>query len=53
MNFNNEEIGNISISENESKVQEIVKNNKERFSKKRVVLKKENDKLVVQKVEKV
>ena len=53
VNFNNEEIGNISISENESKVQEIVKNNKERFSKKRVVLKKENDKLVVQKVEKV
>ena len=33
-------------------MQEIVKNNIDRFSKKKVYLKTENDKLIVQKVEK-
>lgn len=53
INFNNEEIGKISINESETKIQEIVKNNIDRFTKKKIYLKKENGKLVVKKVEKV
>ena len=51
-NFNNEEIGKININESESKIQDIVKTNKDKFSKKKIYLKKENDKLVVEKIEK-
>ena len=51
-NFSNEEIGKININESESKIQDIVKTNKDKFSKKKIYLKKENDKLVVEKIEK-
>lgn len=49
---NNEEIGRVVISESETKIQEIVKNNKDRFTKKKIELKKENENLVIEKVEK-
>lgn len=49
---NNEEIGRVAISESETKIQEIVKNNKDRFTKKKIELKKENENLVIEKVEK-
>lgn len=51
-NLQEEEIGRVSISDSETKMQEIVKNNIERFSKKKVYLKTEENNLVVQKVEK-
>lgn len=50
-NTNNEEIGRVSISESETNMQDIVKNNKDRFTKKKVYLVKENDNLNIQKVE--
>ena len=49
---NDEEIGRVLASESETNIEEIVKNNKDRFSKKKVYLKKENDSLVIEKVEK-
>ena len=49
---NEEEIGRVAISESETKIQEIVKNNKDRFTKKKVYLKTENDNLIIEKVEK-
>ena len=49
---NDEEIGRVAISESETKIQEIVKNNKDRFTKKKIELKKENENLVIEKVEK-
>lgn len=48
---NEEEIGRVAISDSETNIQEIVKNNKDRFNKKKVYLKQENDNLIVQKVE--
>lgn len=50
-NTNNEEIGRVSISESETAMQDIVKNNKDRFTKKKVYLVLENDNLNLQKVE--
>ena len=50
-NTNNEEIGRVAVSDSETSMQEIVKNNKDRFTKKKVYLKQENDKLIIQKVE--
>ena len=50
-NTNNEEIGRVSISESEIAIQDIVKNNKDRFTKKKVYLVLENDNLNLQKVE--
>lgn len=51
-NLQEEEIGRVGINDSETKMQEIVKNNVERFDRKKVYLKNQNDKLVVQKVEK-
>lgn len=48
---NDEEIGRVSISESETNMQDIVKNNKDRFTKKKVYLVQENDNLNLQKVE--
>ncbi len=48
---NDEEIGRVAASDSETKIQEIVKNNKDRFTKKKVYLKQENDNLIIQKVE--
>ena len=51
-NTSEEEIGRANIEDNETKMQEIVKNNIERFTKKEIKIKKEKDLLVVTKVEK-
>lgn len=51
-NLQEEEIGRVGTNDSETKMQEIVKNNTDRFSKKKVYLKTENDNLIVQKVEK-
>lgn len=51
-NLQEEEIGRVGINDSETKMQEIVKNNVERFDRKKVYLKNQKDKLVVQKVEK-
>ena len=51
-NLQEEEIGRVGTNDSETKMQEIVKNNIDRFSKKKVYLKTENDNLIVQKVEK-
>lgn len=48
-NLKGEEIGSISSNDSETKIQEIVKNNESRFSKKRIYLNRSN--LTVQKVE--
>ena len=51
INLQGEEIGKVGSSESETKIQEIVKQNIDRFSKKRIYLKVENENLVVEKVE--
>ena len=51
-NTNEEEIGRVGIDDSETKVQEIVKNNKDRFIKKKIYIKNENNNLVVERVEK-
>lgn len=51
-NTNEEEIGRLSVTDDETKMQEIVKNNIEKFTKKEITLKNENDSLIVTKVEK-
>lgn len=51
-NTSNDEIGRVALSESETKMQEIVKSNKDRFSKKKVFLKNENDRLIIERVEK-
>ena len=51
-NLQDEELGRIANSDNESKAQEIVKQNKDRFTKKRIIL-KEEDNLIVEKVEEI
>lgn len=49
---NEEEIGRLSVTDDETKMQEIVKSNIEKFTKKEITLKKEGDLLIVTKVEK-
>lgn len=51
-NINEEEIGRVGIDDSETKVQEIVKNNKDRFIKKKIYIKNENNNLVIERVEK-
>lgn len=51
-NLNEEEKGRVGANDNETKIQEIVKNNIDGFSKKKIYLKNNNGKLIVQKVEK-
>ena len=51
-NLQEEEIGRASTSDSETKIKEIVKNNKERFSQKNIEIKKEKDNLVIEKVNK-
>lgn len=51
-NLQEEEIGRVSTSNSETKIKEIVKNNKERFSQKNIEIKKEKDNLVIEKVNK-
>ena len=51
-NLQEEEIGRLSTSDSETKIKEIVKNNKERFSQKNIEIKKEKDNLVIEKVNK-
>lgn len=51
-NLQEEEIGRVSTSDSETKIKEIVKNNKERFSQKNIEIKKENGNLVIDKVNK-
>lgn len=48
---NDEEIGRVAASESETDIQEIVKNNKDRFTKKKIYLKQENEELVIERVE--
>ena len=50
-NLQEEEIGRVGVNDSETKMQEIVKNNIDRFGKKKVYLKTENNNLIVQKVE--
>lgn len=51
-NLDNEVIGNIDSNESESKIQDIVKENIDRFNKKKIYLKSENNRLIIKKVEK-
>ena len=51
-NLQEEEIGRVSTSDSQTKIKEIVKNNKERFSQKNIEIKKEKDNLVIEKVNK-
>ena len=51
-NTNEEEIGRVGIDDSETKVQEIVKDNKDRFIKKKIYIKNENNNLVIERVEK-
>lgn len=51
-NLQEEEIGRVSTSDSETKIKEIVKNNKERFSQKNIEIKREKDNLVIEKVNK-
>lgn len=51
-NQQEEEIGRVSTTDSETKIKEIVKNNKERFSQKNIEIKKEKDNLVIEKVNK-
>lgn len=50
-NLDNEEIGRVGINDSETKMQEIVKNNIDRFTKKKIYLRNKEEKLTVQKVE--
>ena len=50
---NDEEIGRVAVDDSETKIQEIVKNNIDRFTKKKVYLKLENNTLVIVKVERM
>ena len=51
-NLQEEEIGRVSTTDSETKIKEIVKNNKERFSQKNIEIKKEKDNLGIEKVNK-
>ena len=50
---NDEEIGRVAVDDSETKIQEIVKSNIDRFTKKKVYLKSENNTLVIVKVERM
>lgn len=50
-NLDNEEIGRVGINDSETKMQEIVKSNIDRFSKKKIYLNNKEETLIVQKVE--
>lgn len=50
-NTNDEELSRISASEDESAIQNVVKSKKDNCTRKKVTLKKENEKLIVEKVE--
>ncbi len=50
-NTSDEEIGRVATSDSETNMQGIVKNNKDRFAKKKVYLKQESNNLSLQKVE--
>lgn len=52
-NLVKEEIGQVSSSESETKIQEIVKENVSRFNKKKIFFKKENNRLIAQKITKI
>lgn len=52
-NLQNEEIGRVNSNESETKIHETVKENGSRFSKKRIHFKNEENKLIVEKVEKI
>lgn len=45
-NLNDEEIGRVGIDDTETKMQEIVKNHLDRFDKKKVYLKNEQDRKI-------
>lgn len=49
-NTNEEEIGRVSNNDNETKIQEIVKQNMDRFTKKEVNLEKQEERLIVKSV---
>lgn len=49
-NTNEEEIGRVSNNDNETKIQEIVKQNMDRFTKKEIKLEKQEEKLTVESV---
>lgn len=51
-NMQDEELGRIANSDSEAKAQEIVKQNKERFNKKKIILRNEEN-LVVERVEEI
>lgn len=50
-NTNDEELSRISASEDESAIQNVVKSKKDNCTRKKVTLKKENENLIVEKVE--
>ncbi len=50
-NLNGEQIGQVSEQDSEQNIQDIVKRNVDKFSKKQVYLEHQNDKLYVEKVE--
>ena len=52
-NLLNEEIGQVSSNDSETKIKEIVKENVSRFNKKKIYFKNEDNKLIVQKVIKI
>ncbi len=51
-NLEGEEIGRVGINDSETKMQEIVKNNIDRFSKKKIYLNEKEGTIYIQKVEK-
>ena len=50
-NTNDEELSRISASEDESVIQNVVKSKKDNCTRKKITLKKENENLIVEKVE--
>ena len=52
-NLTDEEIGQVGSNESETKIQEIVKENVSRFNKKKIFFKKENNRLIAQKITKI
>lgn len=51
-NLQEEEIGRVGVNDSETKIQEVVKNNIDRFNKKKIYLENKNNNLIVKKVEK-
>lgn len=51
-NLQNEEIGQVSSNDSETKIQEVVKENVSRFDRKKIYFKDEDEKLIVKRVEK-